>query len=100
MYSFSDFEHLFICYKAESVSLSESLQYFSFRYRAPYNLFQKWYKDTCHKLVHVQVEGHTCVVVEGISELPLALAMDTALQPIRILAEFRMCNDLHLRIFT
>lgn len=45
MYGSSDFEHLFICYKSESMSQGEFLQSFCLHNKIPYNLFQKWYKD-------------------------------------------------------
>lgn len=57
MYSSSDFEHLFIRYKAEAMPQGESIQDFCLRNKVPYNLFHKWYKDTRHRIVPVQVEG-------------------------------------------
>ena len=53
MYSSSDFEHLFIRYKAEAMPQGESIQDFCFKNKVPYNLFQKWYKDTRHHIVPV-----------------------------------------------
>lgn len=99
MYSSSDFEHLFIRYKAESVPLGESLQSFCLRNKIPYNLFEKWYKDSRHKLVPVQVEGHPPSVVENVSEVPPSPAVEascTALSPVRILVEIRMSNGLRV----
>lgn len=57
MYSSSDFEYLFICYKLEVVFRGESIQDFCLRNKIPYSLFHKWYKDTRHQLVPVQVDG-------------------------------------------
>lgn len=57
MYSSSDFEHLFIRYKAEAMPQGESIQDFCLKNKVPYNLFHKWYKDTRHRIVPVQVEG-------------------------------------------
>lgn len=54
-YSDSDFERFFIRYKEEVVPAGKSLQNFCFRNRQPYNLFEKWYNDTRHKVVPVQV---------------------------------------------
>ena len=48
MYSSSDFEHLFIRYKAEGLPEGESIQAFCLKNETPYNLFHKWYKDTRH----------------------------------------------------
>lgn len=58
MYSSSNFERLFIRYKAEVMPEGESLQSFCSRNKVPYNLFHKWYKDTRHQIVPVHVEGH------------------------------------------
>jgi len=55
MYSNSDFERFFIRYKAEVVPAGESLQNFCFKNKPPYNLFEKWYMDTPHKVVPFQV---------------------------------------------
>lgn len=57
MYSSSDFERLFIRYKAEAMLQGESIQDFCFMNKVPYNLFHKWYKDTRLQIVPVQVEG-------------------------------------------
>ncbi len=45
MYSSSDFEHLFIRYKAEAMPQGESMQDFCLKNKVPYNLFHKWYKE-------------------------------------------------------
>ena len=57
MYSNSDFENFFLRYKSEAVTSKESIQSFCLRNNVPYNLFEKWYKDTRHKLVPVKVDG-------------------------------------------
>lgn len=54
MYSNSDFDRLFICYKAKAMSHGECIYV---RNKVPYNLFDKWYKDTRHQIVSVQVES-------------------------------------------
>ena len=53
MYSSEDFERLFIRYKGEGYLRNESIQSFYYRNNVPYNLFQKWYKDTRFKVVEV-----------------------------------------------
>ena len=35
----------------------ESLQSFCVKNKVPYNIFQKWFKDTLRKVVEVQVDG-------------------------------------------
>ena len=55
MYSNSDLERFFLRYKSEA--LTSPFNPFALETRSPYNLFEKWYKDTRHKLVPVQVTG-------------------------------------------
>ena len=55
MSSSSDFEHLFIRYKAEAMLQGEFIQNFCLKNKVPYNLFHKWYKDTRHHIVPVQI---------------------------------------------
>ena len=50
MYSSSDFERLFIRYKAEAMPEGESIQAFCLKNKVPYNLFHKWYKYTQHQM--------------------------------------------------
>ena len=57
MYSSEDFERLFIRYKGEAYPKGESIQTFCHRNNVPYNLFEKWYKDTRHKIMEVDVSG-------------------------------------------
>lgn len=57
MYSSEDFERLFIRYNRESYQKGESIQTFCHRNNVPYNLFEKWYKDTQHKVVEVNISG-------------------------------------------
>lgn len=53
MYSSEDFERLLIRYKGEVYPKGESIQTFWHRNKVPYNLFEKWFKDTRHKVVEV-----------------------------------------------
>lgn len=55
MYRSEDFEWLFIRYKCETYPKGESILTFCHRNNVPYNLFEKWYRDTCHKVVEVQL---------------------------------------------
>ena len=52
-----DFERFFIRYKAEGMPLGVSLQKYCSDNKVPYNLFLKWYKDTRHKVVPLEVAG-------------------------------------------
>lgn len=98
MYSNSDFESFFIRYKSEAVTSKESIQSFCLRNKVPYNLFEKWYKDTRHRLVPVKVEGQPD---SGQREHPEATPENS--QPasnqetVRILVDIRMSNGVHIQ---
>lgn len=98
MYSSSDFERLFIRYKADSMPRGESIQDFCLKNKVPYNLFQKWYKDTRHSIVPVQVAvpmdpesgSSPCAPVASL-ESPLPSGS------VQILIDIRMSNGLHIQ---
>lgn len=46
-----DFERLLVKYTSEGLPAGESLQNFCDRNKVPFNLFDKWYRDTRHKVV-------------------------------------------------
>lgn len=93
MYSSSDFENLFIRYKAEAVPLGESIQDFCLKNNVPYNLFQKWYKDTRHRIVPVQVEPDSSVATEVAQAVPAPAATSS----LRIMLDLRMSNGMHFQ---
>ena len=99
MYSSSDFEHLFIRYKAEAMPQGESMQDFCLKNKVPYNLFQKWYKDTRHHIVPVQVEGQQ---VEQEPEKDLSASaplMGGALSspPLRFMIDIRITGGMRFQ---
>ena len=96
MYSNSDFERFFIRYKAEAVPAGESMQKFCFRNKLSYNLFEKWYKDTRHKLVPVHVEGAPASLTESTSENEVAPSPQSSGIP-RIMVDIRMTNGIHIQ---
>ena len=55
MYSSEDHERFYFQYQTEALPHGESLQSFCVKNKVPYNIFQKWYKDTRKKVVEVQV---------------------------------------------
>ncbi len=95
MYSSNDFERLFIRYKSESVSRSESMQSFCDREKVPYNLFLKWYKDTRHKLIPVRVTNAPEEDTPG-SQTETPSSTDRPGEK-RILADIRISNGVHIR---
>ena len=57
MYSSEDLERFYFQYQSEALPHGESLQSFCVKQKVPYNIFQKWFKDTRKKVVEVQVDG-------------------------------------------
>lgn len=95
MYSSNDFERLFIRYKAEALPRGESILSFCNRNKVPYNLFEKWYKDTRHKLVPVQVDGRPSAEQSVMEEAPSAPKL--VLDSVRIMLDIRMTNGIHIQ---
>ena len=46
MYSSEDLERFYFQYQTEALPHGESLQSFCVKNKVPYNIFQKWFKDT------------------------------------------------------
>lgn len=61
MFTNEDYERLLVKYTTQGVPAGESIQHFCDRMKVPYNLFNKWYRDTRHKIVKVQVDGRPTV---------------------------------------
>ena len=99
MYSSSDFERLFIRYKAEAMPHGDSIQAFCIKNKVPYNLFEKWYKDTRHQIVPVQVDGHP--ETSSRQEVPPSSVPETnpdvSCRPLRIMIDIRMTNGMHIQ---
>lgn len=99
MYSSEDFERLFIRYKCEAYPKGESIQTFCLKNKVPYNLFEKWYKDTRHNVVEVDVAGRPSPVEADKQENKVIVPQHTK-EPspkVRILVDLRVSNGLRLR---
>lgn len=57
MFRREDYERFYIRYTAEALPHGKSIQTFCLKNNVLYNLFQKWFKDTRHKVVPIQVDG-------------------------------------------
>ena len=57
MYSSEDLERFYFQYQTEALPHGESVQSFCLRKRVPYDISQKWYKDTRKKIEAVKVDG-------------------------------------------
>lgn len=76
----------------------ESLQSFCFRHKVPYNFFHKWYKDTRHQLVPVQVEGRPASAFEPDSDssIPQGVSQVLDSHPLQIRIDIRMSTGIHI----
>lgn len=92
-YSDSDFERLYLRYMAEAMPRGESIQAFCSRNKVPYNLYDKWYTDTRHKVVPVNVNGKPRE--EKASE-PLAQPLGPNTE-VRIMIDIRMTSGLRVQ---
>ena len=98
MYSYNDFERLFVRYKLEGVPSGISIQQFCMSNKVPYNLFEKWYKDTRNKIVPVQVldKDSKASQLEDLNSESHIIASSTPQTPIRILVDIRMSTGIHI----
>lgn len=55
MYSNGDLEQFYFQYPTEAMPKGISVEQFCSRNKVPYNIFYKYYKDTCNELVEVEV---------------------------------------------
>lgn len=103
MYSYNDFERLFVRYKLEGIPAGVSIEKFCMSNKVPYNLFEKWYKDTRKKIIPVHVLGAPTTEAEmkespsPIPERkPEAAARFASHAGLRILVDIRMSNGVHI----
>lgn len=87
MYKNEDFERFFLRYKAEAYTAGESIQSFCIKNNVPYNLFEKWYKDTRHGIVQAKIVGAPQVETSATGKS----------ETIRILVDIHVSNGLHIR---
>ncbi len=98
MYSSEDLERFYFQYQTEALPHGESLQSFCVRNNVPYNIFQKWYKDTRKKVVEVKIDGAPVIADEEkdrICNQPEPAQKSGGI-PVRIWIDIRMSSGLHL----
>ncbi|WP_455633313.1 hypothetical protein [Parabacteroides sp.] len=98
MYSSEDLERFYFQYQTEALPHGESIQSFCVKNQVPYNIFQKWFKDTRKKIVEVQVDGAPVLTQEKKnkgSDQPQPVSKNSE-NPIRIWIDIRISNGLHL----
>ena len=77
----------------------ESLQSFCVKNKVPYNIFQKWFKDTRKKVVEVQIDGAPVISHEekiNTGDQPEPVSKSSNENPVRIWIDIRISNGLHL----
>lgn len=104
MYSNEDFENFYVRYKAEELPKGMSIQSWCMKNKVSWNLFDKWYRDTRHRIVPVDVEGRPDKPGSGEDEfnmqeapLPVTAAPASAAGPLRIMIDIRMTNGMQIR---
>ena len=100
MYSSEDLERFYFQYQTEALPHGESLLSFCLKNKVPYNIFEKWYKDTRKKIVEVSVDGRPEDEYEpdAASDRLARPAPSSSgpVTPVRIWLDLRMSNGLHL----
>ena len=99
MYSSEDLERFYFQYQTEALPRGESLQSFCLKNKVPYNIFQKWFKDTRKKVVEVQVDGAPEIAHEEktkTGDRPKPVSRSGNDNPVRIWIDIRISNGLHL----
>ena len=99
MYSSEDLESFYFQYQSEALPHGESLQSFCVKNKVPYNIFQKWFKDTRKKVIEVRVDGAPEIIHEekdkaGGQSKPVSKSSTD--NPVRIWIDIRISNGLHL----
>lgn len=99
MYNSEDLERFYFQYQTEDLPHGESLQSFCIKNKVPYNIFQKWSKDTHKEVVEVQIDGAPVPTHEKkdkTSVQPQPVSKNSDDTPVRIWIDLRISNGLHL----
>lgn len=97
MYSSEDLERFYFQYQTEAMPQGISIEQFCLKNKVPYNLFNKWYRDTRKRIVEVQVDGKPCLTdQQATNSKEKPTPQEANPSSVRILVEIRMTNGLHL----
>ncbi|WP_297677979.1 hypothetical protein [uncultured Bacteroides sp.] len=99
MYSSEDLERFYFQYPTEALPHGESLQLFCIKNKVPYNIFQKWFRDTRKKVVAVQIDGVSEIIhseKNKSSDQSHPVSKSSNDTPVRIWIDIRISNGLHL----
>lgn len=105
MYSNEEFENFYVRYKAEGLPKNMSIQSWCLKNKVSWNLFNKWYRDTRHRIVPVDVNGKptdndddTYFQTEDIGiEKTIPVQAPVNNETIRIMVDIRMTNGMQIR---
>ena len=104
MYSNEDFENFYVRYKSEALPKGVSIQSWCMKNKVSWNLFNKWYRDTRHRIMPVDVEGHPAEAdilekdfEEPISENADKVSKNAEKEPVRVMVDIRMTNGMQIR---
>lgn len=103
-YSNEDFENFYVRYKAEGLPRNISIQEFCMQNKVSWNLFNKWYRDTRHRIKEVAVTGRpeesageTLPPMDAASPSTDTLPDNPQGDSVRIMVDIRMTNGLRVR---
>ena len=104
MYSCEDLERFYFQYQSEALPHGESLQSFCIKNKVPYNIFQKWFKDTRKKVVEIQVDGASAIThrEKTKNSVPKPVSNSRNDNPVRIWIDIHISNGLYfiVNVFT
>lgn len=79
--------------------MKKFLQSICVKNKVPYNIFQKWFKDTRKKVVEVQIDGAPVISHDEknkTGDQPNSVLKSSNVNLIRIWIDIRISNGLHL----
>ncbi len=110
LYSNEDFENFYVRYKAEALPKNITIKAFCIHNNVPWNLFDKWYRDTRHRIAPVTVEGSPSEEAGSKEEwtddnpkpgsvawLDMHPEEKTRKDGVRIMVDIRMSNGMQVR---
>ena len=84
-------------YKLEGVPKGISIEQFCLSNKVPYNLFEKWYKDTRKKIVPIQILGTPPAEADSVApSTPVLNQAPAAASPVLPSTELRILVDIHM----
>lgn len=110
LYSNEDFENFYVRYKAEALPKNITVKAFCLHNNVPWNLFDKWYRDTRHRIAPVTVEGRPSEGAEpkegwtddnpkpgSVAWLDMHPEEKARKESVRIMVDIRMSNGMQVR---